>query len=674
MLHELILALNGHPGGVFIKSANEDIHVVTGLPFLHPTEEALLNRLCRLATHYCHFQNFIRQYGNAPFSSVSGGNLHGIYGRAVCAGLDHVLDPYRKDLLKLEEELLTDKNLTPAHIQTSLEQYQLLFPALLAALTQILQQKAHGGLLLEILHRASQCGMVHVRAAFTKMMFSCHSVFYKQLSAWLLHGMLQDKYAEFFIQPAASKTPSSASSIETEDDLALSATTQKQIHHLLAMSKSGEVRSDDFQFCLNAEMLPSYIPPRVAQKILFVGESVAMFERNRKSSSSIYTGGQQQNGSILGERCDEYAQELLALSKQPEFNLMQFDATIDRIRTYVAEALWVLVVEQAGLLSQLRCVKDFYLIGRGELFQAFIDQAHSLLQPPPSTQHTSSTEYDVNVAFQCAARKVMVEDESLMQKFTLTITLPDTKASQAGKGADAGVESGWNCLGMKGSVDWPLHILFTPGVLSRYNSLFRFLLFVRRSQAALQQCWATGMAGSKKHHAPQVGKRWWLRTHMAFLVDNLQYYLQVDVIESQFSILAEKIEKTRDFETIRIAHDQFITSLLTHCFLLTKPISHCLKELLELCNKFCVLLQGQNEQTLTEQQQKQLETIAKDFQRQTSLLFMLLSSMRNHAASPHIAQLLLRIDYNKYFSTSRGQLTNFEATSQTTQSSLHREA
>ena len=33
------------------------------------------------------------------------------------------------------------------------------------------------------------------------------------------------------------------------------------------------------RFALRADMLPSYIPTKVAQKILFVGESVEMFEK-----------------------------------------------------------------------------------------------------------------------------------------------------------------------------------------------------------------------------------------------------------------------------------------------------------------------------------------------------------------------------------------------------------
>ena len=61
----------------------------------------------------------------------------------------------------------------------------------------------------------------------------------------------------------------------------------------------------------------------------------------------------------------------------------------------------------------------------------------------------------------------------------------------------------------------------------RYNAMFRFLLYVKRVQLELQQCWATQM--HRCHLGAKVtnSSHWWLRNHMAFLVDNLQYYLQV---------------------------------------------------------------------------------------------------------------------------------------------------
>ena len=59
----------------------------------------------------------------------------------------------------------------------------------------------------------------------------------------------------------------------------------------------------------------------------------------------------------------------------------------------------------------------------------------------------------------------------------------------------------------------------------RYDGLFRFLLLCRRAQIALQQVWALLMQYRRK--AEQLRPVWELRTHMGFLVDNLQYYVQV---------------------------------------------------------------------------------------------------------------------------------------------------
>lgn len=42
-----------------------------------------------------------------------------------------------------------------------------------------------------------------------------------------------------------------------------------------------------------------------------------------------------------------------------------------------------------SVLFSFQIIKDFYLLGRGELFQAFIDTAQHMLKTPPSavTEH-----------------------------------------------------------------------------------------------------------------------------------------------------------------------------------------------------------------------------------------------------------------------------------------------
>ena len=44
------------------------------------------------------------------------------------------------------------------------------------------------------------------------------------------------------------------------------------------------------------------------------------------------------------------------------------------------------------------------------------------------------------------------------------------------------------------------------------------------------------------------------------------------MLEAQYTQLVEKINGTRDFESIRLAHDQFVTTLMAQSFLLMKPV------------------------------------------------------------------------------------------------------
>uniref|UniRef100_A0A4W6C3A6 Gamma-tubulin complex component n=1 Tax=Lates calcarifer TaxID=8187 RepID=A0A4W6C3A6_LATCA len=610
MIHELLLALSGYPGTIFTWNKRTGLQVSQDLPFLHPSETSVLNRLCKLGSDYIRFTEFIEQHTGHVHQQEHHTNqsnqtgLHGIYLRAFCTGLDSMLQPYRQTLLDLEQEFLGDPHLTISHVNYKLDQFQLLFPSVMVVVETIKSQKIHGCQILETVYKHSCGGLPPVRMALEKILAVCHGVMYKQLAAWMLHGLLLDQSEEFFVKQGPSAGGAAANQDEEEEDLGLGGLSGKQLRELqdLRLIEEENMLAPSLQqFSLRTEMLPSYIPIRVAEKILFVGESVQMFENHNHSPSRA--------GSILKHQEDMFAAELHKLKQQPLFSLVDFENLIDRIRSTVAEHLWTLMVEESDLLEQLKIIKDFYLLGRGELYQVFIDLAQHIDGATPP-QDTSPRE------------------------------VPPT---------------GWAALGLTYKVQWPLHILFTPAVLEKYNVVFRYLLSVRRVQSQLQHCWALQMQRKHLKSSQTDAVKWRLRNHMAFLIDNLQYYLQVDVLESQFSQLLQQINSTRDFESIRLAHDHFLSNLLAQSFILLKPVFHCLNEILELCHNFCSLV-SQTVASLDERGTAQLDILVKGFRRQSSLLFKILSSVRNHQINSDLAQLLLRLDYNKYYTQAGGTL------------------
>uniref|UniRef100_A0A8C4KM84 Gamma-tubulin complex component n=1 Tax=Dromaius novaehollandiae TaxID=8790 RepID=A0A8C4KM84_DRONO len=249
---------------------------------------------------------------------------------------------------------------------------------------QIKTQKIHGCQILETVHKHSCGGLPPVRSALEKILAVCHGVMYKQLSAWMLHGLLLDQHEEFFIKQGPSSGNVPGQPEEDDDDLGIGGLTGKQLRELqdLRLIEEENMLAPSLkQFSLRVEMLPSYIPVRVAEKILFVGESVQMFENQNVNLT--------RKGSILKNQEDTFAAELHRLKQQPLFSLVDFESVVDWIRSTVAEHLWKLMVEESDLLGQLKIIKDFYLLGRGELFQAFIDTAQHMLKTPPTavTEH-----------------------------------------------------------------------------------------------------------------------------------------------------------------------------------------------------------------------------------------------------------------------------------------------
>lgn len=94
------------------------------------------------------------------------------------------------------------------------------------------------------------------------MAHSVHIVFYKHLTSWSLYGRLEDPYKEFFIQKV-----SSCENIVKENE-----------KNDMDTHESSKTFGDDmWDYDVQIDMLPSYIRPSLATKILTIGQTVIMF-------------------------------------------------------------------------------------------------------------------------------------------------------------------------------------------------------------------------------------------------------------------------------------------------------------------------------------------------------------------------------------------------------------
>lgn len=614
MYGDLLLALSGHPGSIFVRDSGGEFHISEDTPCLAPHEASLLNRILKIAKYYYNISSFTNIYKNIiKIRRTKDPPNAGLYTAALCFGLDRGLKSYRDTLIILDGIVRDNPNIPLSLLQFHLDKFQNLFPILAYIIDEIkTNEHMKGCKILELLHEQSACGIPFVKELLTELLQSCHSVFYQQLSAWVLHGQVKDHFTEFFIREVP----------EIDND-----------------GKPYENEGGLFaNFELNYEMVPLYISSRVIQTIHFIGSSVHIFGTKKYSSNP------------LQEEDEKHFVLLLeGLQRKDKFCPIEFERVIEIMREKVAQQLYNLVMNEGKLLETLELFKDFFLLGRGELFLAFIDSADNMMQHVSSKK---SSDNDINRLFLKSYTQLGFPNEDHVEKFRFKFINDLNKANSAKQ-----VPSKWNDLSLTYDVQWPLHILFTSEVMDEYNKIFMCLLKLSRCQIALQTAWSISTRSGEKFEDKLLN----LRSNVAYLIDQLQYYLHVDVLETNYTALLKDIKGTTDFEAIRKAHHNFLGEIQAWSFLsgesehdvTAAPVAQLIDLIIILGFKIAFKFTHGPD---IENQGSNVLKLESNYEHVATLMVALLETSASRQHNSLMNQLLLRVDYNGFFSKKRNEM------------------
>ncbi|KAM3401011.1 hypothetical protein ACQJBY_005682 [Aegilops geniculata] len=527
-------------------------------------------------------------------------------------------------------------------------------------------------------------------------------VMFNQLTSWMVYGILQDQYHEFFIRRQVDR--------DEENGLAQSDVADKFAQKL---AKDTSLTSWHSGFHVSLDMLPEYIHMRVAESILFAGKAIRVL-RNPSPGATLleptnqsqtlkgshrmqsFTGG---SGALkeLPNFSNISAEELLpqaeadrvdAMLKQlkhaSEFHKRLFESAVSSIRTIAANHLWQLVVVRADLNGHLKALKDYFLLAKGDFFQCFLEESRQLMRLPP---RQSTAEADLIVPFQLAALKTIGDEDKYFTRVSLRMPLFGMKSSTSqkdlqksntsdlslqGKASSELALDGWHTIALEYSVDWPLQLFFTPDVLSKYRKVFQYLIRLKRTQMELEKSWTAVMhqdhvdfsdycKDRKNSSATQLRRLrtkpfWRVREHMAFLIRNLQFYIQVDVIESQWNVLQTHVQDSHDFTELVTFHQDYLSALISQSFLDIGSVSRILDSIMKLCLQFCWSI----EQYETGANMFEIDHITEEFNKKSNSLYTILRSSRlaGSQRAPFLRQFLMRLNFNSFFETTARGVMN----------------
>ncbi|KAI8825899.1 gamma-tubulin complex component protein [Fimicolochytrium jonesii] len=597
MLHELLLALSGHPGDVFVPSPPEaptTYAVAEDFPFLHPAERTALNRLATLGFQYAYIRDYVDEQkkqvwgatlGNRASNPTAAPNT-GFYRLALCSGLDEVLDEYTAAIVKTERKVLsqldldTDGGKTPvSYLTAAFGKYQILLPHIVKLVETMRNDPSayHGARVLNLLHKRCYSGLTEVRRAMISLFKVCMAVFYKQLVSWMLYGILHDPHREFFVtsgHPSGQMVGASCSSGGMKANAPTRSQHQNWAEDGFDVQLDAEHTQWQSRYKLDHTLTLDFVPVKLAEAILFVGKALVTI----KQSSQLEA---MDAASTLVEHADSFS----ALADDAEFQPLPFEIAIGKVKKEVAAILWDVVVMDEHLTRHLHAIKNTYELGFGDLWMAFIEEC-SKLKANAVTRLSRVTEHELNSTFRSLLRQRGGADVDLYSthfrfkvvldrtgKTVLRASLPSIAESSHTKHIledepDGGlsaihVES---FLGLEVKLDyvvkWPLDLIFVQEDITRYNIVFAFLLQLKSTHMRVQRVCSSisqsvrgadrvarsGQDRSDSRSLDLPREIWRLRAMMLFFLDCLWSYIQMDVLESNHQILLQRVTRKQQVE------------------------------------------------------------------------------------------------------------------------------
>jgi gamma-tubulin complex component 4 len=403
----------GKTGNIIIEL--EDCFTINpGIDFITEGEKQLINRIVNLGYWYQKirvyteedekmFKNLITKFELSTFDpseqniqeSVLGNSS---YVKAVCDGIKTILNNYYEDILQIESSYLKDKVITIASLSVQLSKYFYILPELSQFLERIEESGMKGGQLLDFIHQCTINGNNEIRQIYEILQRECYHVLYTQLTLWIMHGKLFDYFEEFFVYKIKNKDSSIAKTDKNMMDI------ENKSNPIVQKQRVKYEESWDSMYAIRYSMLPkNLITMKTAEKILFMGKAVRVLLQRKTDLSSKRI----------------FSDEILAVIKEAsEFQFLQFQAMAERVRVHMAEKFLKLIILNEDIENHLLNLRNYYLLGKGEFYQIFIEECGPLFKNRP----TKFSEHDVNSrAFQNTIIRLNILENPHIKKIRFTL-------------------------------------------------------------------------------------------------------------------------------------------------------------------------------------------------------------------------------------------------------------
>ncbi|XP_063223849.1 gamma-tubulin complex component 3 homolog isoform X2 [Bacillus rossius redtenbacheri] len=365
-----------------------------------------------------------------------------------------------------------------------------------------------GGALASCAHRYLQHGDSALKDLVRHLLSVVCKPVFEMISRWILEGELDDPHGEFFI---------AANSNIMGDQL------WHEKYRVLDI------------------MVPSFISPSQAKKILATGKSIN-FLREICHDYSPLKGREELKHTLDCASVDS----LFLMEREGNLQFMMDSAYLD-----TSKRVLDVLIDQYKFLEHLQAMRRYLLLGQGD----FIRYLMELLEPELNKSASQLLPHNLMGIMESAIRatNAQFEDADILQRLDvilLHVTSDDV---------------GWDIFSLDYHVAGPIGTIFKQERES-YLMLFSALWRTKRMEWVLSGMWKRQVTSSKMVHkvpelVPLMKQMHLLISEMVHFVHQMQYYLLFEVLECSWDELIKQVHQAESLDDIILAHHVFLLNV-----------------------------------------------------------------------------------------------------------------
>ncbi|KAF9174729.1 hypothetical protein BGX20_010127 [Mortierella sp. AD010] len=249
--------------------------------------------------------------------------------------------------------------------------------------------------------------------------------------------------------------------------------------------------------------------------------------------------------------------------------------------------------------------------------------------------------------------------------------------------------SGIDSLTLDYSVKFPLSLVISRKALTKYQLLFRHLLYLKHGEQLLCSTWVEHAKSPVwKNVSPELkqwrGRIYGLRSRMLTFVQQFAYYVCSEVLEPNWNNLASKLAKVSTVDQVLQIHSDFLDTCLNQCMLTNSKLLRIYSKLMSTCIKFTnytdrftralTAMETQLDDEATamapsnqiQQIQQAIRRLSEFENGFTYHLKLLIDALNLYSATETVQFLCLvvRLDYNLFYANQSSESLNLASSTQ----------